>query len=258
MRETTAKNTRAHRFGLLSAVLLTTVAAAPFSAPVLVPVQAPAPIPCPEPAPLSIVVSDVEVTGQVLYGSASGAKKAAVVEIVDVYKANPAYMSLKAKGLSETSGRGKELFEEARNSTNKALASVARRHGVDVITVPGGVTSSEDVADLTREVVDQLPLFSLEGELLHGSNPRAMKSAGEVSSQEVLDAIPDYLEWKGLDDTDARYHLLQKSYRDQFAKAVKKVARDQGLDGIAERGDLTSRLGQVPDVTRAAIEALGQ
>ncbi len=230
----------------LATLLSTLVAAAPWT-PV---VQAPAP------EPPGIPAVDVEVTGQVLYGSANGAQTAAVVDILDVYNNNPAYMRLKEFGLSETQGRGKQLFEEARASTNKALAAVARRHGIDVITVPDGVTSDEGVSDLTSEVMDQLPTYCIEGNLLHGSNPRLMQSVGELDSQMVLEAIPAYIEWTGLDENDAQFHLLQKSYLDKFSKAVKKVARDQGLDGLAEQGDVTSRHGSVPDVTRAVIEAL--
>jgi len=215
---------------------------------------APAPFQAPTPDPA--VASDIQVTGQVLYGAADGAQTAAVVDIVEVYNNNAAYIRLKNFGLSETEGRGKTLFDEARNAANKALAAVARRHGVDVITVPDGVTSDGAVADLTREVIDQLPIYAVEGQLLHGNTPRTMQSAGELDSQTVLESIPAYLEWKALDENDARYHLLKKSYLDQFSKAVKKVARDQGLDGIAEKGDVTSRLGPVPDVTRAVVEAL--
>ncbi len=217
---------------------------------------APAPqSPMPDPASPA-VAADVQVTGQVLYGAADGAQTAATVDIVEVYANNAAYMRLKGFGLSETEGRGKTLFDEARNAANKALAAVARRHGVDVITVPDGVTSDGGVADLTREVIDQLPIYAVEGQLLHGANPRTMQSVGELDSQTVLESIPAYLEWKALTENDAQYHLLKKSYLDQFTKAVKKVARDQGLDGIAEKGDVTSRLGPVPDVTRAVVEAL--
>lgn len=229
-----------------------TAVAAPFVAPA--PVQAPTPCPASAATP----APDVQITGQVLYGSAQGAKTAATVDIVEVYNNNAAYMRLKQQGLSETRGRGKDLFEEARSSTNKVLAAVARRHGLDVITVPGGVTSEDQVADHTREVIDQLPIFSLEGQLIHGSNPRLMQSVGELDSQAVLESIPAYLEWKTLSSNDAQYHLLQKSYLDQFSKAVKKVARDQRLDGVAEKGNVTSRLGAVPDVTRAVIGALAE
>ena len=241
----------------LVGLLISTVAAAPYVAPAPVPAPVPSPVQAPEPCPAaSESAADVEVTGQVLYGTANGAKSAATVDIVQVYSNNPAYMRLKQFGLSETQGRGKDLFQEARASTNKALAAIARRHGIDVIPVPGGVTSAGTVSDHTREVIDQLPIFSMEGTLIHGNNPRAIQSVGELDSQAVLESIPAYLEWKTLGANDAQYHLLQKSYLDQFSKAVKKVARDQGLDGIAEKGNVTSRLGNVPDVTRAVVEAL--
>lgn len=215
---------------------------------------APAPVQTVDPAEPTFV-RDVNVTGQVLYGSAAGAQNAAEVDIVDIYNNNPAYMRLKAFGLQETEGRGKKLFDEARATTNKALASVARRHGVDVITVKGGVEGGE-APDLTREVIEDLPVFAVEGPLLHGSSPRGLTSVGEVDSDQVLQNIAAYVEWKALRPDDARYHLLQQTWKDLYAKAIKKVARDQGLDGIVEKGDVTSRLGAVPDVTRAVVQAL--
>jgi hypothetical protein len=213
---------------------------------------------CVAAAPLVSAASirvDITVTGQVLYGSANGAQKAAVVDIVEVYNNNPAYIRLKRLGLSETEGRGKRLFGEARTTANKALAAVARHHGVDVITVPGGVEGDGDFADLTREIIDQLPIFVVEGDLLTGT-VKGAQSLGELDSPRVLEAIPAYLEWRSLTENDARYHLLRQVYLEKFSKAVKKVARDQGLDGVASKGDVTSRLGPVPDVTDAVIQAL--
>ena len=126
-----------------------------FGAPFVVPAPVQAPAPCP--ASASVPAADVEVTGQVVYGTVAGADTAATVDIVEVYNNNPAYMRLKQYGLSETQGRGKSLFEEARASTNKALAAVARRHGVDVITIPGGVTSdSTTVEMITKGFVTEL------------------------------------------------------------------------------------------------------
>jgi len=213
--------------------------------------------PEPDPVPLGSAVPApaLEITGQVLYGSAQGARTAAVVDIVEIYSRNPAYMRLKALGLQETQGRGKALFDEARATTNKALAEVARRHRLDVITVPGGVNGCE-AANLTREIVELLPIYSIEGALIHGAAGREIRTIGELDSPAVLSTIPAYVEWRALRPDDARYHLLQQAWQEQYARAVRKVAREQNLDGLAEKGNVTSRLGQVPDVTRAVVQAL--
>lgn len=213
--------------------------------------------PEPDPAPwgTALPAPALEVTGQVLYGSAQGARTAAVVDIVEIYSRNPAYMRLKALGLQETQGRGKALFDEARASTNKALAEVARRHRLDVITVPGGVNGCE-ASNLTAETVELLPVYAIEGALIHGLAVREPRSVGEIDSPAVLASMPAYVEWCALRPDDARYHLLQKAWQEAYAKAVRKVTREQNLDGLAEKGNVTSRLGQVPDVTRAVVQAL--
>lgn len=200
---------------------------------------------------------DVKVTGQVVYGSDEGARRAAEVDIVRVYNTNPAYIRMKSLGLSDSSARGRNLFDEAESSAKRALAVVAARHRLDVITVPGGVEGGEiAVRSLTDEVIDELPLFCVEGTVLHGRVAGAQR-IGELDSQSLLEAIPAYVEWLPLNENDARYHILRKRYQDDFARAVRRVARSQDLDAVVEKGDVTARRGPVPDVTRVAIETLG-
>ena len=97
-------------------------------------------------------------------------------------------------------------------------------------------------------------------ERIFGGSPSELVShlleGDQVDSDQVLQNIAAYVEWKALRPDDAQYHLLQQTWKDLYAKAIKKVARDQGLDGIVEKGDVTSRLGAVPDVTRAVVQAL--
>lgn len=200
--------------------------------------------------------ADVVVTGKVLYGSGRDARLVAVADIVQVYNQNPAYMRIKALGLSEGDGHGRELFEQAQKWSNKALATVARDKGLDVITVPGGVEGSESPPeDVTQAVIDELPAHCIDGNVLHGS-AQGGRSVAEVDSQAVLEAIPEYVEWRGLDENDARWHILRKAYLDSFAKALKRAVRDEGLDVVVERGGVTSRLGPVSDVTALVIQAL--
>lgn len=201
-------------------------------------------------------LAELVISGQVLYGSPRGAHSAAVVDILTVYDNNPAYMRMRALGLGETDAHGSQLFQKARQTTNTSLARVARDHGVDVITVPGGVEGAEGaVPDLTAEVIEHLPLYCIEGQVLHGRETGA-QAVAEVDGQAVLATIPEYQEWQTLDPSNARYHLLLKSWNDLFVRALKTVAREQGLDAIVEKGGVTSRLGPVPDVTSAAIGAL--
>ena len=201
--------------------------------------------------------ADVVVTGQVIYGSAEGAKRAAVADVVNIYDQSPAYMRMKVLGLSESTPRGKALFREAQQGVNRALARVAARHGLDVITVPDGVQGGDaPITDRTPEVIADLPVFCVEGQVLHG-DPGGARMLAEIDSPALLAAIPAYQEWQALDATDARYHILRKNYQDAYQSAIRGVVRNQGLEAVVEKGGVTSRLGPVPDVTRAAIEFLG-
>ena len=200
----------------------------------------------------------LKVTGQVLYGAAANAQHGAVVDILAVYAQNPIYKRMKAEGLSETDGaRGSKLFAEAQAATNKALCKVAKDLRLDVITVPGGVTGGTDpIRDLTSTVIDQLPIYYVEGKVLTGTVVDA-RTVVELDSAALLAAIPAWRESLTLTENDANWHFLRKQAQDDFEKAVKKVARDNGYDAVVENGGVTSRLGPVADVTQAAITALG-
>ena len=200
----------------------------------------------------------LQVTGQVLYGSAEGAQRGAVVDILSVYAQNPAYMRMRAEGLSETDGaRGSKLFAEAQAGTNRSLVKVARAEKLDVITVPGGLTGgSEPIRDLTAAVIDQLPLYHVEGRVLAGVAAEA-RLVVELDSNVLLAAIPAWRESQLLTENDANYHFLRKQAQDAFERAVKKVTRDGGYDAVVEKGGVICRLGPVADVTQAAIAALG-
>lgn len=206
---------------------------------------------------LVAAVDGLQVTGQVLYGTADGAQRGATVDILAVYASNPIYMRMRAEGLSETDGaRGSKLFADAQAATNKALVKVARAEKLDVITVPGGLSGgAEPVRDLTAAVVDQLPLYHVEGRVLTGSvvEPRILV---ELDSALLLNAIPAWREAQLLTENDAHYHFLRKQAQDAFEKAVKRVAREGGYDGVIEKGGVTCRLGPVADVTATAIAAL--
>ncbi len=200
----------------------------------------------------------LQVTGQVLYGSAEGATHGATVDILAVYAQNPVYMRMRAEGLSEIDGgRGSKLFAEAQAATHKALAKVARAGKLDVITVPGGLAGgSEPILDLTASVIDQLPLYHVEGRVLAGATAEA-RLVVELASDTVLAAIPAWREAQLLTEDDANYHFLRKQALDAFERAVKKVTRDGGYDAVCEKGSVVCRLGPVADVTQAAIAALG-
>ncbi|MHC4846319.1 MAG: hypothetical protein ACYTCU_09175 [Planctomycetota bacterium] len=200
---------------------------------------------------------DLVVSGQIVYGKAAGARRAATVDILKVYAQNPIYMRMKAEGLSETDGaRGSKLFTEAQAATNKALAKAAKSARVDVITVPGGVSGGDEpIANLTQNVIDLLPLYHVDGTVLYGST-RNMRAVAELDSDTLLAAIPEYTEYLLLSPNDASYHLLRKKFQDAFKAAVRKAARDGNYDVVAEKGAVTSRLGAVADITPLAIAAL--
>jgi putative intracellular protease/amidase len=197
------------------------------------------------------------ITGQVLYGKADGATKAAVVDIVAVYAKNPIYMRMQADGLSQTDGgRGQKLFGEAQTATNKALIRAAKAAKVDVVTVPGGAKGGMGpIPDITQQVVELLPAYHVEGKVLTGSVPDA-RSIAVLDSAALLQAIPAYREYQLLKPDDVNYHFLRKQAQDQFEAAVKKAARDGGYDAVVEKGGVTCRLGPVPDITPQAVAAI--
>jgi len=202
-------------------------------------------------------LAELVITGQILYGKAEGAEHAAVADIVTVYDNNPAYSRMREAGLSETDGgRGQTLFDAAQDAAHKALAGTARPRDIDVITTPGGVSGGDHpIDDVTQDVIDRLPLFHVEGKVLQG-RARGAQVLGEIDSQQVLHAIPEYLEWLTLGEDDARYHLLRKHWQDEFNRVVREVWHDNSADCVVELGGSTSRLGPVPDWTQQAIDAL--
>jgi len=201
---------------------------------------------------------ELQVVGQVLYGSAEGARRGGEVDIVSVYGSNPAHMRMRALGLSETDGgHGQRLFAEAQAAANRALAKVARGAGLDVLTVPGGLSGgSEAPPDLTAAVIEQLPLYHVEGRVLAGT-ARDARVLVELDAAALWCAIPAWREAQLLTPETANYHFLMKQAQDIFERVVKQVQRDGGYDGLVEKGGVTSRLGPVPDVTAAAIAAVG-
>jgi len=207
---------------------------------------------------LCAAIDGLQVTGQVLYGSADKAQRGATVNILSVYAQNPMYMRMKAEGLAETDGaRGSRLFAEAQAATNRALVKVAKAERLDVITVPGGLLGgTEPIRDLTSAVVDQLPLYYVEGRVLTGAAADA-RVIVQLDSAALLNAIPAWRESQALTENDANWHFLRKQAMDAFEKAVKKVARDGGFDAVVEKGGVTCRLGPVADVTQTAVVALG-
>ncbi len=206
---------------------------------------------------LCAAADGLQVTGQVLYGSADKAQRGAVVDILAVYARNPIYMRMKADRLSEKDGaRGSKLFAEAQAATNRALVKVAKAEKLDVITVPGGLSGgAEPIRELTAAVIDQLPLYHVEGRVLTGAAADA-RLIVELDSAALLAAIPAWRQSQTLTENDVNFHFLRKQAQDAFERAVKKVARDGGYDAVAEKGCTTCRLGAVADVTKAAIAAL--
>lgn len=208
---------------------------------------------------IAATVPDLLITGRVFYGEAEGARSVGVVDIRVIYASNPAFLRMKALGLSETDGgRGQHLFDESQVAARRALARIATNNGLDVITEIGGVSGAEtEPGDFTQQVIDVLPHFYVEGKLLHGS-VRGARTIAEIDSQTLLAAIPSYIEWLGSDPSEARYHILKKDYEDKFAKAARQSAREAGADVVAEKGAATSRHGEVKDITSQAVSVISQ
>lgn len=200
--------------------------------------------------------TDLEVTGTVVYGKAAGATRGAEVDIERIYENNPAFLRIEELGLSKTSGHGKKLFDEAKRTTKSALAQIASEYDLDVITHLGGVSGGEiDIEEHTDEVIEHLPMFHIDGEILHG-NKKATTGVTQMDSQAVLDAIPAYNQWKALDEGDADYYFLQSKYQKQYREALKTVVLEQDANVVVELGGVTSRGDEIPDLTQSVIDAL--
>ena len=207
----------------------------------------------------AVAAEPLAVTGQVLYGAAEGAKTGATTDIVAVYGSNPVYMHMKKKGLSETDASGAEYFGKAQKTTNTALATVAKGQGVDVVTVPGGVTGGEiPITDLTAAVVEKLPRYYVEPDEVLFGNERDARSIAQVDAQTVLEAIPAWKEAQKLDPSDARYHLLRNRYTQEFNRVVKEAAQAGGYDLVSDRGAVTLRVGTAHDITSTAVSLIQQ
>ena len=201
-------------------------------------------------------LADLDITGKVLYRSSeSNPTRGAEVDINEVFANNPAYMRIEALGLSKTSGHGKELFAEADRAAKKALATVAADRDLHVITTLGGLQGDDTFGDLTNEVIEQLPVYCIDGTVLHGSK-RSIDAIAEMERERVLDAIPSYVAWQELDESDADYYFLKEEYEKAYLKALRKVVRDEGLTAVIEMGGVTSRLDAPPDITDQVIDAL--
>jgi hypothetical protein len=202
-------------------------------------------------------LSELEVTGKVLYRSAeSHPSRGAEVDIKEVFANNPAYMRLEALGLSTSAGHGQELFAEADRAAKKALATTANELDIHLIAVLGGVSGGDiPIEDLTNQVIDQLPVYCIDGTVLHGSK-RATDMVGEMERQAVLESIPAYLRWLELGESDPDYYFLKEEYEGIYLKALRQVVRDESLSAVIELGGVTSRLEPPLDVTDLVIGAL--
>lgn len=92
-------------------------------------------------------------------------------------------------------------------------------------------------------------------------NPRLIRKPAVVSADRIYQRIPEYksiLDEK-LTDGSVRYHFLMKKASARFAKAIKKMARAEGHDFIAEVGaiDIVKKGAKSPpDRTTEAIAKL--
>lgn len=201
---------------------------------------------------------ELEISGKVVYraSSPSHATRGAEVDLNEIFANNPAYARIDALGLDKTEGHGKELFAEAERAAKKALATVANEADVHVITTLGGVSGGEvEIEDLTERVIDQLPIYCIDGTVYHGSK-RAIDKVAEMDREQVLDAIPSYRKWLELDERDADYYFLKEEYEKAYLKALRKVVRDNDITAVIEVGGVTSRLDPPEDISEQVIAAL--
>lgn len=92
-------------------------------------------------------------------------------------------------------------------------------------------------------------------------NSRLFQRPASVDCGLVYDQISEYKEIvrRGLTTKDPQYHLLMKKATERFAAAVKKMARAQNHDLVAEPGAVkkTKKTAKdVPDRTQDVIQKL--
>lgn len=92
-------------------------------------------------------------------------------------------------------------------------------------------------------------------------NHRLFQRPCVISSDSVYQHIPEYREIlrRGLTDKDPQYHLLLRKATARFSDAVKKMARKQRHDLVAEHGAVHKArkdAPEPPDRTDAVVQAL--
>ena len=93
----------------------------------------------------------------------------------------------------------------------------------------------------------------------HGSAD-SFKNPATIDRDKVFAEISSYkkITKEGLTQKSPRYWILLKEANDVFAKALAKVASNEGYDLIAEKGSVKpkGKKKTPPDVTEAAIKAV--
>ncbi|MDF1701679.1 MAG: hypothetical protein P1V36_11040 [Planctomycetota bacterium] len=92
-------------------------------------------------------------------------------------------------------------------------------------------------------------------------NQRLFQRPATVDCDRVYASIPEYKEIlrRRLTDKDAQYHILMQKASQRFAAAVKKMARADNHDLVAQAGSVRKakdKAKDIPDRTAAVVKAL--
>ena len=92
-------------------------------------------------------------------------------------------------------------------------------------------------------------------------NVRLFQRPAQVDCDRVYARIPEYKEIvrRRLTDKDPQYHIIMKRATKRFSEAVKKMARANRHDLVAQKGAVAKakkKAGDIPDRTAEVIKAL--
>jgi hypothetical protein len=112
----------------------------------------------------------------------------------------------------------------------------------------GFVATSLFAGEVALKVLDRTKVY-------HGLAD-AFSSPAVIEASKVMETLPAMktIEGEGVKKSSARYFVLLNEANQQFQKAVKAVAKDQGYDLLAEVGAVTGPK-TIPNATDQVIKA---
>jgi len=105
--------------------------------------------------PASATAETVRVTGKIVYGAATQARKVAEVDVQKVFASIPAYQKIKSENVPKHKARYHILISRANEEFQTAVQAIALHGTYDLVVEKGGVSGVESI-DITDEVVKRV------------------------------------------------------------------------------------------------------